>query len=83
MPSMIDTGSYSAQIVDLENQNRQLVLQSKKPPARDEALATAEAQLSALQAIYADSHPDVVTAKERLKALRQAVGAAPDVDSSV
>jgi len=83
MPSMIDTGSYSAQIVDLENQNRQLVLQSKKPPARDEALATAEAQLSALQAIYADSHPDVIAAKERLKALRQAVGAAPVVDSAV
>ena len=27
---MIDTGSYSAQIVGLENENRQLLLQSRK-----------------------------------------------------
>jgi uncharacterized protein involved in exopolysaccharide biosynthesis len=78
VPSMLDTGTYSAQIVDLENQNRQLVLQSKKPAAREQAISTAEAQLAALQAIYADSHPDVVAAKERLKALRQAAPSVPD-----
>jgi uncharacterized protein involved in exopolysaccharide biosynthesis len=84
VPSMLDTGSYSAQIIDLENQNRQLVLQSKKPPARDEAIAQAEAQLSALQAIYADGHPDVIAARERLKALRQAAAnAPPPVDSAI
>lgn len=83
MPSMLDTGTYSAQIVDLENQNRQLALQSKKP-ARDEALAQAEAQLAALQAIYSDDHPDVIAAKEKLKAMRQAAaGAPPPVDTSV
>lgn len=79
MPSMLDTGSYSAQIVDLENQNRQLTLQGKKPGTRDQAIAQAEAQLSALQSIYADSHPDVIAAKERLKALRQTP---PTSDSS-
>jgi uncharacterized protein involved in exopolysaccharide biosynthesis len=57
-PSMLDTGSYSAQIVDLENQNRQLVLQSRKPPARDQQIAAAEAALAAAQAQYSDSHPD-------------------------
>jgi protein tyrosine kinase modulator len=84
MSSVLDTGSYSAQIVNLQNQNRQLVLQSKKPPARDEALAQAEAQLASLQAVYSDDHPDVVAAKEKLKALRQAAsGAPPPVDSSI
>jgi uncharacterized protein involved in exopolysaccharide biosynthesis len=82
--SMLDTGTYSAQIVNLQNQNRQLALQSKKPPARDEALAQAEAQLASLQAVYSDNHPDVLAAKEKLKALRQAAaGAPPPVDSSV
>src|SRR5579884_482773 len=76
--AMIDTGSYSAQIVDLENQNRQLVLQSQKP-ARDEAIAAAAADLAAKQAQYADTHPDVVAAREKLRALR---AAAPPPDTS-
>jgi uncharacterized protein involved in exopolysaccharide biosynthesis len=76
---MLDTGSYSAQIVDLENQNRQLLLQSRRGPGRDQAIAAAEADLAAKQALYNDSHPDVVAARERLKALR---AAAPQLDSS-
>lgn len=78
MPGMLDTGSYSAQIVDLENQNRQLLLQSRKTGGKDERVAAAEAALAAAQAIYTDSHPDVVAARERLKALRQAANSAPD-----
>jgi polysaccharide biosynthesis transport protein len=77
-PSMLDTGSYSAQIVDLENQNRQLLLQARKPPARDQQIAAAEAALAAARSLYADSHPDVVAARERLKALRAAI---PESDS--
>jgi uncharacterized protein involved in exopolysaccharide biosynthesis len=69
-PSMLDTGSYSAQIVDLENQNRQLVLQSRKGGGRDQQIAAAEAALAAARALYNDSHPDVVAARERLKALK-------------
>jgi polysaccharide biosynthesis transport protein len=80
MPSMLDTGTYSAQIVDLENQNRQLLLQSRKPPARDQQIAAAEAALAAAQSQYADTHPDVVAARERLRALRQTV--TQDTDSS-
>ena len=72
MPSMIDTGSYSAQIVDLENQNRQLLLQSRRPPARDSAIAAAEAAYTAARSMYSDNHPDVVAARERLKAVRAA-----------
>ena len=78
MPSMIDTGSYSAQIVGLENENRQLLLQTRKPPARDQAIAAAEAAAAAAQSQYSDSHPDVVAARERLKVLRQTIAAAPD-----
>src|SRR5437763_7421147 len=70
---MIDTGTYSAQIFSLENQNRQLVIESKKPAGRNQAIANAEETLAAARAIYAESHPDVVAAKEKLKALRQAV----------
>ena len=72
MPSMIDTGSYSAQIVDLENQNRQLLLQSRRPAARDSAIAAAEAAYTAARSMYSDSHPDVIAARERLKAVRAA-----------
>jgi uncharacterized protein involved in exopolysaccharide biosynthesis len=70
MPSMLDTGSYSAQIVDLENQNRQMLLQSRKPAGRDQAIAAAQADLAAKRSLYNDSHPDVQAARERLKALQ-------------
>ena len=70
VPAMLDTGSYSAQIIDLQNQNRQLMIQRRRPAGRDTQLAQAEAALSAAQAIYSDTHPDVVAARERVKALR-------------
>jgi len=76
---MIDTGTYSAQIFSLENQNRQLLVESKKPAGRNQAIANAEQALAAARAIYSESHPDVVAAKERLKALQQA---APDPTTS-
>jgi uncharacterized protein involved in exopolysaccharide biosynthesis len=78
-PTMLDTGTYSAQIVDLENQNRQLLLQARKGPGGDQQIAAAEAALAAARSLYADTHPDVVAARERLKALR---AAKPDADTS-
>jgi len=80
--TMIDTGTYSAQIFSLESQNRQLIADSKKPAGRNQQIAQAEAALAAAQAIYADSHPDVVAAKERLKALRQALPETSDSSDS-
>ena len=71
-PQLMDTGSYSAQIVALQNQNRQLALEARKGPAGDQEIAQAEAALAAAQALYTDSHPDVVAAREKLKALRAA-----------
>lgn len=78
-PAMLDTGSYSAQIVDLENQNRQLALEARKGPAGDQQIVAAEAALAAARAQYSENHPDVVAAREKLKALR---AAGPAVDTS-
>jgi len=79
--SMMDTGSYSAQIVSLENENRQLLLQARRPPARDQAIAAAEADLAAKRAIYAENHPDVIAAREKLKAVRSA-SVSPDTSDT-
>lgn len=78
MAQMVDTGSYSAQIVGLENQNRQLLLESRKPADRDQRLTAAENALASAEATYADSHPDVIAARERLKRLRLVAPATSD-----
>lgn len=74
-PTFVDTGSYTAQIANLENQNRQLLAQSRGGAA-DPQLAQAEAALAAAQATYSDSHPDVIAARERVATLRRAAQAA-------
>jgi uncharacterized protein involved in exopolysaccharide biosynthesis len=71
VPPLIDTGSFSAQITSLQNENRQLIAASKSPATKDSALAQAEAQLAAAQAQYSDTHPDVIAAKERVSELRR------------
>jgi polysaccharide biosynthesis transport protein len=70
-PPLIDTGSFSAQITSLQNENRQLIAQAKKPSSKNDALAAAEAALAAAQAQYSDTHPDVLIAKERVAQLRR------------
>jgi uncharacterized protein involved in exopolysaccharide biosynthesis len=70
MPPMLETGSFTAQIAALQNENRQLIAQSRHPSSGNDALAAAEAALAAAQAQYNDTHPDVVAAKERVKQLR-------------
>jgi uncharacterized protein involved in exopolysaccharide biosynthesis len=70
-PTFVDTGSYTAQITALENQNRQL-LAGGNGPAGEDPLAQAQAALAAAQATYSDTHPDVITAKERVAAIRRA-----------
>jgi uncharacterized protein involved in exopolysaccharide biosynthesis len=69
-PPLIDTGSFSAQITSLQNENRQLIAQSRRP-SQSNALAAAEAQLAAAQAQYSDTHPDVIALKERVAQLRR------------
>jgi uncharacterized protein involved in exopolysaccharide biosynthesis len=77
-PPLIDTGSFSAQITSLQNENRQLIAASKRGGSGDSALAQAEAQLAAAQAQYSDSHPDVIAAKERVRELRQMAQSSDD-----
>lgn len=68
----LDLGSYSAQIVALESQNRELLREANKPAQRDTVTAATEAALAAAQSQYSDRHPDVVALRERLAALRRA-----------
>jgi polysaccharide biosynthesis transport protein len=68
---LIDTGSFSAQITALQSENRQLIAQSRRPSDSNSVLAAAEAQLAAAQALYNDTHPDVIAAKERVAQLRR------------
>jgi len=70
-PPLIDTGSFSAQITSLQNENRQLIAQSRRPTDRGNGLAAAEAALAAAQAQYSDTHPDVIAARERVAQLRK------------
>ena len=79
MPPILDTGSFSAQIAALQNENRQLLAQSRRGGNRNDALSSAEAALAAAQAQYSDTHPDVIALKERVKELRQiSASSAPD-----
>lgn len=85
-PPLIDTGSFSAQITSLQNENRQLLSLSRRPGDRNNALSAAEAALAAAQAQYSDSHPDVITLKERVNQLRrtsQQSGDSSDVQQQI
>src|SRR6478672_451016 len=80
-PPLIDTGSFSAQITSLQNENRQLIAASRRPSDRTSALVAAEAQLAAAEAQYNDTHPDVIAAKERVIELRKMAQAGGSDDS--
>lgn len=75
----LDLGSYSAQIVALESQNRELLREANKPAPRDNAIVATEAALAAAQAQFSDRHPDVIALRERLAGLRRA--GSPSSDS--
>jgi polysaccharide biosynthesis transport protein len=69
MGMMPSTGGYDAQIAALQRDNANLNNQRdlvKTSPVRDSGVANAEAQLSALRSVYAETHPDVIIAKQRL-----------------
>ena len=74
----LDLGSYSAQIVALESQNRELLREANKPVSRESPTAALESALAAAQAQYSDSHPDVVALRNRLAALRRMAPAGGD-----
>jgi succinoglycan biosynthesis transport protein ExoP len=81
VPAFMDTGSYTAQITTLENENRRLLAQARGTGS-DSALAQAEGQLATLRATLSDNHPDVIQARERVAILRQSAQAGGAAASS-
>jgi polysaccharide biosynthesis transport protein len=77
-PGFIDTGSFSAQITSLQNENRQLLAEARRPAQRNDALAAAQAALAAAQAQYNDTHPDVIALKQRVAQLQKSTQASSD-----
>ncbi|OYW45973.1 MAG: hypothetical protein B7Z08_00250 [Sphingomonadales bacterium 32-68-7] len=68
------SGTYDIQIAALERENAALRNQRETAASadtRDPALVAAEAQLAAARAVYADNHPDVILARQRLAQARQ------------
>lgn len=68
------TGSYDAQIAGLQRDNQMLNRQrdlTKTSAERDPVVTNAEAQLASARAVYSESHPDVVFAKQRLAEARR------------
>jgi polysaccharide biosynthesis transport protein len=62
-------GGLDAQIAALERENSQLRAQresARAGAARDPVVMQSEANLAAVRAIYSETHPDVVIAKQRL-----------------
>lgn len=78
----LDTGSYSAQIVALESQNRELLREANKPAQRDTQMAAAEAALAAALGQYSDRHPDVIAARARIEALRRNSAGSADTSAT-
>jgi len=80
-PGFIDTGSFSAQITSLQNENRQLLAEARRPGQRNDALGAAQAALAAAQAQYNDTHPDVIALKQRVAQLQKSSQASGDGES--
>jgi|CXWL01.1.fsa_nt_gi uncharacterized protein involved in exopolysaccharide biosynthesis len=62
-------GNYDGQIASLQRENSQLNSQrdlTKTAANRDPIVSSAEAQLAGARAVYAETHPDVVIARQRL-----------------
>lgn len=69
-----NSGSYDVQIAALQRDNQQLMSQRSialSSDERDPVVVAAEQQLAGARAVYADDHPDVVIARQRLAQARQ------------
>ncbi|MBC2668145.1 GumC family protein [Novosphingobium piscinae] len=67
-------GSYDVQIAALQRDTAQLISQrdvARTSDVRDPVVAAAEQALAAARAVYNESHPDVVIAKQRLAEARE------------
>ena len=69
-----DPASYDIQISALQRENATLLSQkdiAKTSDERSPLVAQAEAALASARAVYSESHPDVVLAKQRLAEARE------------
>jgi len=67
-------GSYDVQIASLQRDNANLVAQksvAQSSDTRDPVVVGAETALAAARAVYAENHPDVIFAKQRLEEARR------------
>ena len=63
------SGSYDVQIASLQRDNQSLVQQrnvAQTSDVRDPIVSAAEQRLAAARAVYSETHPDVVVAKQNL-----------------
>ena len=68
------SGSYDVQIGQLQRDNAMLIAQKSNlqtADTRDPVVLQAEAALASARAVYAENHPDVVQAKQRLAQARE------------
>ncbi|MXO60714.1 lipopolysaccharide biosynthesis protein [Altererythrobacter salegens] len=67
-------GSYDVQIASLQRDNANLIAQkdmAQSSDTRAPVVVNAEAALAAARAVYAENHPDVVLARQRLAEARE------------
>lgn len=64
------SGSYDAQIASLQRDNAVGQEQLRAVP-KNPVVTQAEAQLAAARAVYSESHPDVIAARQRLEEARR------------
>ena len=68
------SGSYDVQIASLQRDNQSLVQQrnvAQTSDIRDPIVSAAEQRLAAARAVYSETHPDVVVAKQNLVQARE------------
>jgi succinoglycan biosynthesis transport protein ExoP len=74
--------AYSAQIAQLQSENRALLAQSRKSGGKDPLVQQAEQALVAARAVYNESHPDVVRAKSRLSQAQEIANSQGDTSDA-
>ena len=68
------SGSYDVQIASLQRDNQSLVQQrnvAQTSDVRDPIVSAAEQRLAAARAVYSETHPDVVVAKQNLEQAKE------------
>ncbi|MFD1786668.1 GumC family protein [Sphingomonas floccifaciens] len=84
-PILGGSGGMDVQIAQLQRENALLQAQRRSLASsddRDPLVVAAEAQLAAARAVYSDTHPDVIFARQRVREARAAAQAKPKTDTT-